>query len=172
VAGDSRFVRANYQFQQFLPLNKKLTLAFNSDLGYGKGLDGRPYPVFKNFFVGGLGSVRGYQQSSIGQTTPGVNNLVPFYLGGAKKVVFNLEAIGPFPGAGNDKTLRAFGFFDAGYAYQESESVDLAQLRKSYGVGLSWISPMGPLRFTYGVPISPRSGDRIQKFQFQIGTSF
>lgn len=172
VAGDTRYVRANYQFQQFLPLSKKFTLAFNSDLGYGKGLNGQAYPIFKNYYVGGLGSVRGYQQSTLGRITtdPTTNN--PFYLGGAKKVVFNLEAIGPFPGAGNDKTLRMFAFVDAGYAFADSESVNLSQLRKSYGVGLSWISPMGPLRFSYGVPISPGPDDRIQKFQFQIGTAF
>lgn len=172
VAGDSRYARVSYQLQQYLPINKKFSLAFNSDLGFGTGLNGQPYPVFKNYYVGGLGSVRGYQQSSVGGVSSSQTGGLPFYFGGAKKVVFNLEAIGPFPGAGNDKTLRAFGFLDAGYAYKDDESVDLSLLRKSYGVGLSWISPMGPLRFTYGVPISPRPGDRIQKFQFQIGTSF
>ena len=172
VAGDMRYVRANYQFQQYLPLTKKFTFAFNTDLGWGKGLNGQSYPLFKNYYVGGLGSVRGYQQSTLGTmyTDPTTGN--PYYLGGAKKVVFNGEFVGPFPGAGNDKTLRMFAFVDAGYAFADSENVDLSKLRKSYGIGLSWISPMGPLRFSYGVPISPRPEDKIQKFQFQIGTAF
>lgn len=178
IAGDSRYARANYQFQQYLPLSKKWTVAFNSDLGYGKGLNGNSYPIFKNYYVGGLGSVRGYQQSTLGESsTNGVNTV---YLGGAKKVVFNLELVGPFPGAGNDKTLRMFGFVDAGYAFPDGQNVDLNKLRSSYGVGLSWISPMGPLRFSYGIPINARSADpvsgrpadKIQKLQFQIGTSF
>jgi len=112
--------------------------------------------------------------------SPSANNFNPVYTGGAKKVVFNAEMIGPFPGAGNDKTLRLFGFLDAGYAYRAQDPVRLNELRSSYGIGLSWISPMGPLRFSYAVPINPRSADpvtgrqadRIQKLQFQIGTSF
>ena len=171
VAGDTRYVRANYQFQNYWPLTKKYTLAFNTDLGVGKGLNGQQYPIFKNFYVGGLGSVRGYQQSTLGEVST-TSNLNPVYIGGSKKVVLNAEFIGPFPGAGNDKTLRMFGFVDAGYAYSDNQNIDLGLLRSSYGVGLSWISPMGPLRFSYGMPIQQRAGDKIQKLQFQIGTSF
>ncbi len=172
VAGDTRYVRANYQFQQYVPLTKKFTFAFNADLGLGKGLNGQDYPWFKNYYVGGLGSVRGYQQSTLGATyTDRATNNV-FYRGGAKKVVFNAEFIGPFPGAGNDKTLRMFGFVDAGYAFADNQNIDLGLLRSSYGVGLSWISPMGPLRFSYGIPIQQRPGDKIQKLQFLLGTSF
>jgi outer membrane protein insertion porin family len=172
VAGDARYVRANYQFQQYLPLSKKFTFAFNTDLGWGKGLNGQTYPWFKNFYVGGLGSVRGYQQSTLGSFSRDANTGNTLYEGGAKKVVLNAEFIGPFPGAGNDKTLRMFGFVDAGYAFPDSQNIDLNKLRSSYGVGLSWISPMGPLRFSYGIPINARPEDKIQKLQFQIGTSF
>ena len=172
VAGDTRYVRANYQFQQYMPLTKKYTFAFNTDLGWGKGLSGQAYPWFKNFYVGGLGSVRGYQQSTLGGFSTDATTGNTLYEGGAKKVVFNAEFIGPFPGAGNDKTLRMFGFVDAGYAFPDSQNVDLNKLRSSYGVGLSWISPMGPLRFSYGIPINARPEDKIQKLQFQIGTSF
>ncbi len=173
VAGDSRYVRANYQFQQYIPLSKKYTFAFNTDLGWGKGLNGQEYPLFKNFYVGGLGTVRGYQQSTLGYNQQAsATNANMVYTGGAKKVVFNAEMIGPFPGAGNDRTLRLFGFVDAGYAFREQDPVRLNELRSSYGIGLSWISPMGPLRFSYAVPINERPDDKIQKLQFQIGTSF
>ena len=57
----TRYVRANYQYQQYIPLNKRFTMAFNGELGIGKGLNGRPFPVFKNFYSGGLGSVRGFR---------------------------------------------------------------------------------------------------------------
>ena len=173
VAGDARYYRANYQFQQYIPLGKKYTFAFNTDLGYGAGLSGQPFPIFKNYYVGGLGSVRGYQQSTLGPTrATSAINATPVYLGGSKKVVFNGEFIGPFPGTGNDRTLRVCAFMDAGYAYGENDPVRLSELRSSYGVGLSWISPMGPLRFSYGLPLKQRTGDKIQKLQFQIGTSF
>jgi outer membrane protein insertion porin family len=173
VGGDVRYLRASYQYQQYVPLTKKYTLAFNTDLGWGQGLKGQVYPLFKNFFVGGLGSVRGFEQSTLGpsqQTSS--TNLAPIYLGGAKKVVFNAEFITPFPGAGNDRTLRLFGFTDIGRAFGENENVSLGDLRASAGIGLSWISPMGPLRFSYATPIRQQTGDKIQRLQFQIGTSF
>ena len=80
--------------------------------------------------------------------------------------------LAPFPGAGNDRTLRVFGFLDVGNVYGESDKVDLSQMRASVGVGLSWISPVGPLRIAYANPVRKFAGDRIQKIQFQIGTSF
>ena len=173
VAGDVRYARASYQFQQYYPLSKKYTLAFNTDLGWGQGLKGQEYPLFKNFFVGGLGSVRGFQQSTLGPSEANSStNPTLIYLGGPKKLVFNAELIMPFPGAGNDRTLRLFGFTDLGRAFGENEKVSADALRVSAGVGLSWISPMGPLRFSYATPIRKQTGDKIQRLQFQIGTSF
>lgn len=93
-------------------------------------------------------------------------------LGGPKKITLNSEFITPFPGAGNDKSLRLFAFVDAGNVYGENEPILLSELRASAGVGLSWISPIGPLRIAYAKPIRSLVTDKIQKFQFQIGTSF
>jgi len=167
VAGDARYVRANYQYQQYVPLNKKFTLAFNGELGLGKGMGGRPFPVFKNFYSGGLGSVRGFDQGTLGP-----RDVTGASLGGPKKVTFNAELIAPFPGAGNDRTLRVFTFLDVGNVYGDGEKMRLSDMRASVGVGLSWISPLGPLRLAYANPVRKYAGDRIQKLQFQIGTSF
>lgn len=167
VGGDTRYIRANYQFQQYIPLNRQFTVAFNADVGWGKGLGGRPFPVFKNFFGGGLGSVRGFDQGTLG-----ARDITGSFIGGPKKLGFNTEVLAPFPGAGNDRTLRVFGFLDVGNVYGENDKVDLAQMRASVGVGLSWISPVGPLRIAYANPVRKFAGDRIQKIQFQIGTSF
>ena len=84
----------------------------------------------------------------------------------------NAEFIAPFPGAGNDRTLRLFGFFDIGNVYTEDQKVDLGELRASVGVGLSWVSPLGPLRLALAKPIRKKPGDKMQTIQFQIGTSF
>lgn len=168
ASGDARYVRANYQIQQYTPLTKKYTLALNADLGWGQGLSNRPYPLFKNYFVGGLGSVRGFQQSSLGPSDS-TNSL---YLGGPQKIVLNAELMAPFPGAGNDRTLRLFAFADVGRAFGENEKINFNELRSSIGVGLSWISPMGPLRFSYALPMKRQVTDKIQRLQFQIGTSF
>ena len=159
ASGDARYVRTNYQIQQYTPLTKKYTLALNADLGWGQGLSNRPYPLFKNYFVGGLGSVRGFQQSTLGPSDS-TNSL---YLGGPKKIVMNAELMAPFPGAGNDRTLRLFAFTDVGRAFGENEKVNLSELRSSVGVGLSWISPMGPLRFSYALPMKRQVTDKIQR---------
>jgi outer membrane protein insertion porin family len=168
ASGDARYVRTNYQIQQYTPLTKKYTLALNADLGWGQGLSNRPYPLFKNYFVGGLGSVRGFQQSTLGPSDS-TNSL---FLGGPKKIVMNAELMAPFPGAGNDRTLRLFAFTDVGRAFGENEKINLSELRSSIGVGLSWISPMGPLRFSYALTMKRQVTDKIQRLQFQIGTSF
>ena len=167
VAGDARYVRANYQIQQYVPLNKQFTLAFNGELGMGKGMNGQSFPVFKNFYSGGLGSVRGFDQGTLGP-----RDVTGASLGGPKKVTLNAELIAPFPGAGNDRTLRWYAFVDAGNVYGEHENWEMSEMRASAGLGISWISPLGPLRIAYAQPVRKFAGDRIQKLQFQIGTSF
>lgn len=150
-----------------MPLSKSYTLAFNGEAGWGKGLGGRPFPVFKNFYSGGLGSVRGYDQNTLGP-----RDVTGAFTGGTRKFTLNTEFITPFPGAGNDRTLRLFGFVDAGALYGDGQKISADGLRYSTGIGLSWISPLGPLRFALAFPLRKRPGDRIQRFQFQIGTSF
>ena len=166
-AGDARYVRGNYQAQQYIPLNKQFTIALNGEFGWGKGLYNRPFPIFKNFLSGGLGSVRGFLQGSLGPRD--ANNLA---VGGPKKITANAELIAPFPGTGNDRTLRMFAFVDAGNVFGENQSYSFNELRASYGVGVSWISPVGPLRLGIANPLRKQPGDRIERFQFQIGTSF
>ncbi len=167
VAGDARYVRGNYQFQQYIPLNKQYTVALNAELGWGKGLDNRPFSIFKNFSSGGLGSVRGFQQGSLGP-----RDASDLAVGGPKKITLNGELIAPFPGTGNDRTLRMFAFVDAGNVFGENQKYSVTELRASIGVGISWISPVGPLRLGIANPIRKKVGDRIERFQFQIGTSF
>jgi outer membrane protein insertion porin family len=168
IAGDIRFVRANYQIQQYIPLNKQFTIALNGELGWGKGLKGQPYPLFKNYYSGGLGSVRGFQQGSLGPIdSSGLST------GGPKKLTLNAELVAPFPGAGNDRTLRVYGFVDAGNVFEDSYKLNgPLGLRASTGLGISWISPVGPLRIAYAVPLRKQAGDKIERLQFQIGTSF
>lgn len=166
--GEVRYVRGTYSYQHYFPLTKQYTFAFNGDLGLGAGIDGRPYPLFKNFYGGGLGSVRGFQAGSLGPRDP-VTGLT---YGGTKKVNVNFELQAPFPGAGNDRTLRLYAFVDAGNIYGPDEPFDTANFRAAAGIGLSWISPMGPLRLAFATPVRSFEGDRIQNLQFQIGTSF
>ncbi len=173
VGGDTRYVKNSLQYQEYWPLTKKYTLAINAELGVGAGYSGRAYPAFKNYYSGGLGSVRGFQQSSI-QTdyAKSINPNETYPVGGSKKILLNTEFLAPFPGVGADRTLRLYTFFDVGNVFIDDEKVDLDQLRTSAGLGLSWVSPVGPLRFAWAKPIKKFEGDRMQSFQFQIGTAF
>jgi outer membrane protein insertion porin family len=84
----------------------------------------------------------------------------------------NSELYFPVPGTGNDKSLRIFAFADVGNVWREGEKITGDSLRASAGVGLSWISPVGPLKLSFGSPLKKQPTDRIQRFQFQIGTAF
>ncbi|MFZ4480252.1 MAG: outer membrane protein assembly factor BamA [Rhodoferax sp.] len=168
VAGEARYLRATYQYQQFIPLTKQFTVAFNADLGFGVAPGEHTFPVFKRFFGGGLGSVRGFEQGSLGpRDASGV------MLGGTSKENFNLEILSPFPGSGNDRTLRAYVFADiGGIQGKDGVNANANDLRSSVGIGVSWLSPMGPLRLAYAKPLRKFEGDKIQNMQFQIGTNF
>ncbi len=166
-AGEVRYLKTNLQYQEYWPLPWRMTLGVNAELGLGKGLGGKPYPVFKNFYGGGLGTVRVFEQGSLGVIDP-----TGSYIGGAKRFNANTELYFPVPGSGNDRSLRVFAFGDMGNVWREDEKATTASLRSSAGIGLSWISPVGPLKLSWGVPIRVQRNDRIQKFQFQIGTAF
>jgi outer membrane protein insertion porin family len=191
VGGDMKYLKTNYQYQQFFPITKQYTFAINGELGYGKAYGGKQYPIFKNFYAGGLGSVRGFEQNSLGpRDVPLLGQTEGAAVGGTRKAIFNAELSTPFPGAGNDRTLRLYGFFDIGNVFgtRDAFSTDAQwkaakKLRASVGLGISWISPLGPLRLAYAVPVRhqdedlsdplhPIPKDRIQRLQFQIGTSF
>ncbi len=165
--GQVTYLRSNFQVQQFVPLFNRFTLGVNAELGLGTGTNGKDYPIFKNFYGGGLGSVRVFEQSSLGQV-----DVTGAFLGGSKRFNLNNSLYVPVPGTGNDKTLRIFGFVDAGNVWLDSERVNVDDLRVSAGIGMSWISPVGPLQLSWGAPVRAFRNDRIQRFQFQIGAAF
>jgi outer membrane protein insertion porin family len=169
--GNLKYYRATYQHQYYMPLfSNAVTLALNGELNYGKGLAGKAYPVFKNFYAGGIGSVRGYDSSTLGPRDEASPNRDP--LGGSSRLIANAELQFPFPGSGNDRSLRWFTFVDAGNVYAEGQKPNLADLRYSTGIGITWISPVGPLKVSFGKALAPKAGDSLQRFQFQIGTGF
>jgi outer membrane protein insertion porin family len=165
--GDVRYTRTNLQVQQFIGLPYRLTLGLNAELGLGKGLGGKPFPIFKNFYGGGLGTVRTLEQGSLGVIDP-----TGAFIGGSRRFNANAELFFPVPGAGNDRSLRVFAFTDVGNVWREGEKLSGSSLRVSAGLGLSWISPVGPLKLSWGKPLRVQPTDRIQRFQFQIGTAF
>lgn len=170
VAGELKYVRGTALYQQYVPVTHKITAALNAELSMGAATGDNAYPIFKNFYSGGLGTVRGFEQGSL--TTGAQRNLGLTATGGTKKVNFNLELLSPLPGGGKDRTLRVYSFLDAGGIYGADESIQLGDMRSSVGIGISWISPVGPLRLAFAKPIKQFNNDRIQSLQFQIGSSF
>ena len=167
--GDLTFYRLYGQYQKYHSFSKANILSFNGEVGYGEAYGNKPFPITKNYYVGGIGSVRGYAPGSLGPQY--YNTVIGAYqpTGGQSKIVSNVEYTFPVPGSGVDKTLRLFTFVDGGNAF--GENINLV-LRYSYGLGLSWISPLGPLKFSYGIPYKSLPTDNIQRLQFQVGTAF
>ena len=176
---DLRYYRASYQLQHYWPVTRDLTLAFNGEIGYGDSWGGKEYPFFKNFYAGGIGSVRGYENSSLGpkdNSSGGEGDSA----GGNASLNFSIEMLMPLPGA--DRTLRWFTFLDGGWVWGDSYgqngrvedkmNISLSDLRYSVGVGVAWISPLGPLKFSIAAPLNDKDGDEVERFQFQIGTGF
>ena len=162
---DLRYYRLTYQFQQFVPVTNKVTFAANTEWAVGGGFGGKPYPVFKNFYAGGIGSVRGFDSGSLGPRDALGNPT-----GGTRRLNGSLELLAPLPGG--DRTLRVLGFLDAGQVWDTGEQIRFSDLRASAGFGVAWISPIGPLKLSFGIPLKHETGDRLQRFQFQIGTGF
>ena len=163
------YYKTDFQAQYYYSFAKGFVLGLNFQGGYGNGLGGEPYPIFKNYYAGGIGSVRGYEPSSLGPRDATTGDPI----GGSKLLVGNIELTFPLPGTGYDRTLRVFTFFDGGNVWgNEGDSTGANGLRYSYGTGLEWISPIGPLKLDFGLPLIKHAGDQYQKFQFQIGTSF
>ncbi|MDD4929841.1 MAG: outer membrane protein assembly factor BamA [Gallionella sp.] len=163
---DMRYYKLNYDNQWFYPVSTDWTLITNAQIGLAGGYGGKQMPFFKNFYAGGTGSVRGYEANSLGPRD--LNNLA---LGGTRRVVGSMELMTPIPGV-KDKSVRLSGFLDAGAVYGSGDLPGSAGLRYSAGAAVTWLSPMGPLKFSYGVPLNKQAADRLQKFQFTLGSMF
>lgn len=172
--GKVQYYKGDVQAQYYYSFARGFVLGFNLQGGYGNSIGGRPYPIYENYYGGGIGSVRGFQTNSLGPIDAKTGDPI----GGNEMAVANIELTFPLPGTGYDRTLRVFTFVDAGNVWGQPSCVGCETtmgsngLRYSWGVGLSWISPIGPLKLSLGFPIRKHQGDQYQKFQFQIGTGF
>ena len=181
---DLKYYKLGYQLTWYFPITRDVIGMLNGLVGYGGGYGGNTLPFFKAYYAGGPGTVRGYETASLGPRDPeGV-------LGGSRQAVGNAEITFPFPGMGQDRSLRLGAFFDAGqvwtdqpgFGYGDKGTVTSAstgatisydlQLRYSAGAIIAWNSPLGPLRLFYAVPINNQPGDQLQRFQFVFGHSF
>ena len=170
--GDLQYYRVEYRYQKYIALNKKFTLMLGAEAGYADGYGGDKLPFYKNFYAGGIGSVRGYQTSSLG---PQVSDQYGTYsVGGKASVIANAEVYWALPGM--EDTVRMGVFFDIGQVYASNgvRYTHKTSNRPRYSVGVStaWLSPIGPLKLSFGFPLNKQDGDKTEQFQFQLGSVF
>ncbi len=165
--GDIKFYRFQSKAQYLRPIWGPIVLNANFEFGYANGYGGKPLPFFKNFYAGGVDSVRGFEQSSLGPRDTNGD-----YIGGNRRIVGNLEFLFPMPGVKGDKSVRLSTFVDIGNVFAAGEKIRLGDLRSSVGFGVSWFSPVGPLKFSLAKPIKQKADDKIERFQFLLGRVF
>ncbi len=165
--GDLEYWKYSYTHQYFYPYSRNLTFVLSGELDAGEGYGGKPLPFFKNYYSGGIGSVRGYRTASLGP-----RDIDGSFLGGNRKVNGSAELLFPVPGSGADRSMRFGAFIDAGQVYGFTEKLDLSQLRASAGMSFAWNSPIGPMKISVAKPLNDKPGDNIQRIQFTLGYLF
>ena len=199
--GDLQYYSLNHDQKWFFPLSKDFTLMLSGEVGYGDGYGKtEQLPFFQNFYGGGLGSVRGYESGSLGpkyktKYSDGTLSSSVSSYGGNYKAYAGAELLFPMPGIKDQRTVRLSLFADAGSVWDgrtynsapysssnpngtngayagEHKSTFSNELRYSAGAAVTWLSPLGPMKFSYAYPIKKKPEDQIQRFQFQLGTTF
>lgn len=168
-ASDLEYYKLDYRHLRYIPLTETFTLSLNGELGWGDGfgdLDGLPF--FENYFAGGVRSVRGYEDNSLGPKET-VNNDP---IGGSFRVVGNVEILFPVPFAEDVRSVQLSAFFDVGNVYDGVSEFETDDLRASVGLAAIWMSPVGPLAISLARPFNDQDGDETQAFQFTLGSGF
>lgn len=173
IGADNDFYRLNFRTAFYQPIWKGLLFQEFFRIGYVKSLNNKPVPLYERFFAGGPYNMRGYAINTLGPTlripTSVSGDVGNFVYGGDKILLFLSEFELPI----YDKAgLRAVAFFDAGNVFAENENYNLNNMRLDYGFGIRWNSPMGPLRFEWGIPIQRRPGEESYIFNFTVGNGF
>ncbi|MCW8963491.1 MAG: outer membrane protein assembly factor BamA [Gammaproteobacteria bacterium] len=166
---DLEYYKITARHQRFFPLTRNSTLSLNGEIGFGDGYgDLDDLPFYEHYFAGGVSSVRGFEDNSLG---PKDSTGEPF--GGDFRLVANAEVILPMPFVSkDDKAWRMTAFMDAGNVFTEAGDFDAGDLRYSAGLGVRWLSPFGPIKASFAEPLNDKSEDDVQNFQFTFGSTF
>jgi outer membrane protein insertion porin family len=159
LGGDNRFYKFGGDTHWFLPLTKKTTVSLRARYSQADGLFGKTLPLYERFEVGDISTVRGHRDV-------GPEDEDGEYIGGKKRLIFNIEYIFPLMAEIN---LKGITFFDAGSAFDKFEDLELMY---STGLGIRWISPIGPLRLEWAYLINAEPEDKDNRWEFSIGTFF
>jgi len=167
-SGDLNYYKVSYRHQTAIPVSDKVTFGFFNRIGFGEGYsDTSDVPFFDKYTAGGVRSVRGYEQNSLG---PLDSKAKPF--GGNLQFISTAELLFPLESLGSSETFRVALYFDVGNVFKDSASFESSELRQSVGISAKWFSVVGPLEFSYASPINDKQGDDTRGFQFALGASF
>ena len=193
---DLSFFKLDYRGQLFQPLSERYTLRLHTELGYGDSYGSTSaMPFYEHYYAGGFNSVRGFEDSSLGpRSTPSKvagggpdkygrytdpdQDALPF--GGNVLVQGGVELLFPLPFVKDQRSLRTALFWDVGNVFDTSCSstspscngIDAGDLASSVGLGLTWITALGPLSFSLAMPIVEPDDADTQVFQFSLGQTF
>lgn len=184
LGGNIAFTKYLGETGWYFPLIYKTVGFLHGKVGYVREGTGGDLPDYERFYLGWMNSVRGFGWRDIHATEKryydpddeNANNLdhdnegIDIDIGGDKFIQFNVEWLFPlFQEAG----LVALVFFDAGDVYNNHEEIDVMRLRSSYGWGVRWYSPIGPIRLEWGKIIAPREDEKTSgSWEFTMGTAF
>ncbi len=162
------FYKITTSAEHYVPLTRLFVLATKLDLGYGDGYgEYNSLPFFENFYAGGVRSVRGYEDNSLG---PRDSDGDP--IGGSFRTIGKVEIVFPPPFLTDSNSVRLSTFFDIGNVFEGADDFSADELRMSVGVAGTWLSPIGPLAVSFALPFNDKSGDDLQEFQFSLGAGF
>ena len=164
LGGDNAYYKAVFDSSRYFPSWREDVFSVHGRIGFADGIDEKVLPAGERFFVGGINTVRGFRFGKAGPlTSEGVIN------GGNKQLFLNAEYLIPLA---KEAGLKWVLFYDIGSAFDDTESIAFSELREGAGLGIRWISPIGPIRLEWGRNLKPKQGESDREFEFSIGTIF
>ncbi len=162
LGGTYDFAKVGADTTQYVTVFWKVVFMAHLEAGMIKMFDDNDAPIAERYRMGGMYSIRGYEYGDISPVDADGNKF-----GGTKYIQNNFELVFPLV---TSVQLMGVMFFDQGQSYDEEESFLGRELARSYGAGVRWYSPIGPLRFEYGIPINPEDGLTDHgRWEFSIG---
>jgi outer membrane protein insertion porin family len=199
---DLSFYKLDYRGQLFTPLTDNLTMRFHGELGYGDGYGSTSgLPFYENYYAGGFNSVRGFKDSTLGpRSTPSSGKYAgtaadpdqdPLAFGGNVQITGGAEILFPLPFVKDQRSIRTSLFMDVGNVFDTNcpstgsgntvatvttdvkcSDIDFSNVAVSAGLGVTWVTALGPLSFSLAMPVKKPDNAETQLFQFSLGQTF